>query len=67
MKKLIYMTMAFILMAIVIGCRTPEQRKELYDQRNTIDLRNDVGSAEFVGPGGLDANGLMYLPITEGY
>jgi len=65
MKKFIYMIMVFIFMAILFSCRTPEQRKELYEQRDTIDLRNEVGPQQFVGAGGLDANGLMYRPITS--
>jgi len=65
MKKFIYITVASILMAMFIGCRTAEQRKELYEQRDTIDLRNEVGPQDFVGAGGLDANGLMYRPLTS--
>jgi hypothetical protein len=44
MKKFIYITVAFMLMLIFIGCATtPEQRKESYD------LRKDVGNSQFVG------------------
>ena len=57
MKKFIFILVAFILMAIFIGCAatmTPEQRKETYD------LRQNVGNQPFVGsPQNLDAKGLM--------
>jgi len=45
MKKSIYITIAFMMMLIFIGCATmtPEQRKEMYD------LRKDVGNQPFVG------------------
>jgi len=44
MKKFIYITVAFMLMLIFIGCATtPEQRKDTYD------LRKDVGNSQFVG------------------
>jgi len=55
MKKFIYITVAFMLMLIFIGCATtPEQRKETYD------LRKDVGNSQFVGSSNnLDARGMM--------
>ena len=57
MKKFIYITVAFMLMLIFIGCfatMTPEQRKETYD------LRSSVGNQPFVGdPNNLDARGMM--------
>ena len=46
MKKFIYITVAFMLMLIFVGCfatMTPEQRKETYD------MRGSVGSAPFGG------------------
>jgi hypothetical protein len=66
MKKFIYIMVAFMLMLILSGCATTaEQRKELYNQRDTVDLKNEVGNSQFVGAGGLDANGLMYRPLTS--
>ena len=56
MKKFIYITVAFMLMLIFIGCATmtPEERKERYD------LRNEVGNQPFVGStNNLDARGMM--------
>ena len=56
MKKFIFIIVAFMLMAIFIGCAstTSEQRKEAYD------LRQNVGNQPFVGsPKNLDAKGLM--------
>jgi len=56
MKKVIYLTIAFMLMLTFIGCAstTSEQRKEMYD------LRQNVGSSQFVGSSkNLDAKGLM--------
>ena len=55
MKKFIYITVAFMLMLIFIGCATtPEQRKESYD------LSKDVGNSQFVGSSNnLDARGMM--------
>jgi hypothetical protein len=56
MKKLIYLTIGFLLMFTFIGCAstTSEQRKETYD------LRQDVGNSQFVGSTkNLDAKGLM--------
>jgi hypothetical protein len=56
MKKFIYITVAFMLMLIFIGCATmtPEERKESYD------LRKDVGNSQFVGSSSnLDARGMM--------
>jgi hypothetical protein len=53
MKKFIYITVAFMLMLIFIGCfatMTPEQRKETYD------MRGSVGSAPF-GGGGMPTDG----------
>jgi len=47
MKKLIYLTMAFVLMLMFIGCyytMTPEQRQE------QLDLRGTIGDSQFVGP-----------------
>jgi len=54
MKRLIFITIAFMLMLIFIGCfatMTPEQRKETYD------LRNSVGNAPFVGSMPTDMTG----------
>ncbi|HVP79415.1 MAG TPA: hypothetical protein VMV04_16135 [Thermodesulfobacteriota bacterium] len=55
MKKFIYITVAFMLLLMFIGCATtPEQRKETYD------MRKDVGNSQFVGSSkNLDAKGLM--------
>jgi hypothetical protein len=56
MKKFIYITVAFMLMLVFIGCATmtPEERKEKYD------LRKDVGNSQFVGSSNnLDARGMM--------
>jgi hypothetical protein len=53
MKKFIYITVAFMLMLIFIGCfatMTPEQRKETYD------MRGSVGNAPF-GGGGMPKDG----------
>ena len=61
MKKLICITVVFMLMLTFFGCAatmTPEERKEMYD------LRGSVGDKPFVGsPGNLDARGLMVAPI----
>ncbi len=44
MRKIISVTVAFILMLILIGCATTsEQRKETYD------MRKNVGNQPFVG------------------
>ncbi|MGZ6210378.1 MAG: hypothetical protein ACXWMH_08215 [Syntrophales bacterium] len=64
MKKFICIAVAFMLMLIFIGCSatmTPEQRKELYeDRKETYDLRASVGNQPFVGdPNNLDARGMM--------
>ena len=55
MKKFIYITVAFMLMLIFIGCATtPEQRKDTYD------MRKDVGNSQFVGSSkNSDARGMM--------
>ena len=56
MKKFIYVTVAFMLMLVFIGCATtaPEQRKETYD------MRKEVGNSQFVGSSNnLDARGMM--------
>ena len=56
MKKFIYITVAFMVMLVFIGCATmtPEERKETYD------LRKDVGNSQFVGSSNnLDARGMM--------
>jgi hypothetical protein len=56
MKKFIYITVAFMLILVFIGCATmtPEERKEKYD------LRKDVGNSQFVGSSNnLDARGMM--------
>ena len=68
MKKFICSAVALMLMLIFIGCSatmTPEQRKELYDERKeTYDLRGSVGNQPFVGgTGGLDSRGLFNAPI----
>jgi hypothetical protein len=65
MKKFISITVAFMLMLIFIGCsatKTSEQRKELYEER---DLRRSVGNKPFVGQGGVDSRGMMYMPISS--
>ena len=64
MKKVICIAVGFMLMLIFIGCSatmTPEQRKELYeDRKETYDLRGSVGNQPFVGdPNNLDARGMM--------
>jgi len=56
MKKFIYITVAFMVMLVFIGCAamTPEQRKETYD------MRKEVGNSQFVGSSNnLDARGMM--------
>jgi len=56
MKRFIYITVAFMVMLVFIGCATmtPEERKETYD------LRKDVGNSQFVGSSNnLDARGMM--------
>jgi len=56
MKKFIYVTVAFMLMLVFIGCATttPDQRKETYD------MRKEVGNSQFVGSSNnLDARGMM--------
>jgi hypothetical protein len=56
MKKFIYITVAFMVVLVFIGCAamTPEERKETYD------LRKDVGNSQFVGSSNnLDARGMM--------
>jgi hypothetical protein len=56
MKRFIYITVAFMVMLVFIGCATttPEQRKETYD------MRKDVGNSQFVGSSNnLDARGMM--------
>jgi len=62
-KKSICIAVAFMLMLIFIGCSatmTPEQRKELYEERKETDLRSSVGNQPFVGdPNNLDARGMM--------
>ena len=60
MKKFTYITVAFMLMAVFIGCATmtPEQRKELYDSREINNLTEGVGNKPWVGsPNNLDARG----------
>ena len=60
MKKFIYIIVAFMLMAVFIGCATmtPEQRKELYDSREINNLTEGVGNKPWVGsPNNLDARG----------
>ena len=50
MKKFIYIMVTFLLMLILSGCATtPEQRKEIYEQRVTSDLPTSVGNTQFVG------------------
>ncbi len=57
MKKFIYITIAFMLMLIVIGCATmtPGERQEKYD------MRKEVGNSQFVGDTdrNFDAKGMM--------
>ncbi len=63
MKRLTYITVAFMLMIIFIGCFatvTPDQRKELYD------MRGSVGNAPFVGESSSEAKGLAYYQM-HGY
>jgi hypothetical protein len=61
MKKFICVTVALMLMVVFIGCAgtmTPEQRKELYDTRESYNLTEGVGNKPFVGsPNNLDARG----------
>jgi len=60
MKKFIYVTAAFVLMLMLIGCgtMTPEQREELYHSRENYNLTGNVGNEPFVGsPNNLDARG----------
>jgi hypothetical protein len=61
MKKLISITVAFILMLMVIGCATmtAEQGKETYP------LRSSVGNQPFVGGSGTDTRGLMVPDISH--
>jgi hypothetical protein len=62
MKKLISITLVFVLMLIFIGCstmKTAEQRRE------TPDLRSSVGNQPFVGGSGLDQRGLMAPDISH--
>jgi len=58
MKKFIYITVAFMLMVIFIGCfatMTPEQRKETYD------MRENVGNKPFIGSfSGYSYTGYVY-------
>jgi len=58
MKKFIYITVAFMLMVIFIGCfatMTPEQRKETYD------MRENVGNKPFLGSfSGYSYTGYVY-------
>jgi len=53
MKKFICIAVAFMLMLIFIGCSTtmtPEQRKELYQEREgRSGLSGTVGESLFVG------------------
>ncbi len=67
MKKFICIAVALMLMLIFIGCSatmTPEQRKELYEERKETDLRSVVGNQPFVGdPNNLDARGMMKVWI----
>lgn len=57
MKKFIYMTVAFMVMSVFVGCATmtPEERKAKYD------MRKEVGNRQFVGDTdvNLDAKGMM--------
>ncbi len=50
MKKLICIAVVFMLILILIGCAatTPEQRKELYQERQG-GLSSTVGNSLFVG------------------
>jgi len=65
MKKSIYVTVALMLMLIFIGCvatMTPEERKELYDSRESYNLTEGVGNKPFVGsPNNLDARGQLQI------
>jgi len=47
MRKFIYITVAFMLMLIFLGCfatMAPEQRKETYDMRGNVGNKPSVGS-----------------------
>jgi len=60
MRTFIYITIAFMLMLIFIGCgtMTPEQREELYHSRENYNLTGNVGNEAFVGsPYNVDARG----------
>jgi len=65
MKKFIYVTCALILMLIFFGCEatmTPEQRRELYDSRESYNLTEGVGNKPFVGsPNNIDARGQLTI------
>jgi len=54
MKRFICIPVAFMLMLMFIGCSvtmTPEQRKELYEERGGgSGLSSTVGDSQFVGP-----------------
>ena len=58
MKKFIYITVAFMLVLIFIGCyatTTSEQRKETYD------MRENVGNSPFIGSfSGYSYTGYVY-------
>jgi len=56
MKRFISITVLLMIVVIVIGCSgmTAEQRKEKYD------LRQSVGSKQFVGATSPDARDLMH-------
>jgi len=63
-KKFISIPVALMLMLMFIGCTpmTPEQRKELYDSRESYNLTEGVGNKPFVGsPNNIDARGQMTI------
>jgi hypothetical protein len=65
MKKFIYVTVALTVMLIFIGCgatMTPEQRRELYEARESYNLTEGMGNKPFVGsPNNLDARGQLTI------
>jgi len=64
-KKFIYVIGALMLMSIFFGCEatmTPEQRRELYDSRESYNLTEGVGNKPFVGsPNNVDARGQLTI------
>jgi starvation-inducible outer membrane lipoprotein len=60
MKKLICMAVALMLMFLFSGCATaPEQRKD------SVDLKQSVGTKHFVGDSSMDARGMARPMIGQ--